>query len=198
MAFQYVRTIVAMIARSKSVALLLFILLTLAAMPVRASLFSIAASGTISLNDSGDATIPVGTTWSFQIIYDTAAPDLDFEVGGSADPTFGRFTNTGTPPAMRFFHYKAGSYQVTLNDAADFGTFSNMIVTFTSVKGLDINLTAPALFPHLAGGDGGVPCRLRQVWGRDIYERRVAHEYRAWRGEFRRQQCDACCRRLAW
>jgi hypothetical protein len=145
----------AMIARSKGVAPLLLILLSLAAMPVRASLFSIAASGTVSFNDSGDATIPVGTPWSFQIIYDTAAPDLDFETGGSADPTFGRFTNTGTPPAMTFFHYQAGSYQVTLNDAADFGAFSNMLVTFTSIKGLDINLTAPALFPHLAGGAVG-------------------------------------------
>jgi hypothetical protein len=145
----------AMIARMRNAALTLCTLLTLAAMPARASLFSLAASGTISQNSSSDATIPVGTPWSFQIIYDTAAPDLDFEVGGSADPTFGRFTNTGTPAAMTFFHYQAGSYHVTLNDAADFGAFSNMIVTFTIIKGLDINLSAPALFPPLAGGAVG-------------------------------------------
>jgi hypothetical protein len=103
----------AMITYIKNAAFALGTLLTLAAMPARGSLFSLAASGTISQNSSGDATIPVGTPWTFDIIYDTAAPDLDFEVGGSADPTFGRFTNTATPPAMTFFHYKTGSYQVT-------------------------------------------------------------------------------------
>jgi hypothetical protein len=126
--------------------------LTLAAMPARASLFSLAASGTITENSSGDSTIPVGTPWSFEIIYDTAAPDLDFESTGSPDPTFGRFTNTSSPPALTFFHYRAGSYEATLADAADFGTFSGIETTFTSINGIDINISAPALFPHLAGG----------------------------------------------
>ena len=112
----------AMITRIKNTDLLLFTLLTLAAMPARASLFSLAASGTISENSSGDPTIPIGTPWTFDIIYDTAAPDLDFESTGSPDPTFGRFTNTATPPAMTFFHYRAGGYEVTLDDPVDFGT----------------------------------------------------------------------------
>ncbi len=135
----------------KSTALLPIALLTLAALPARANLFSLAASGTISENSSGDATIPVGTAWSFQIIYDTAAPDLDFE-SGPPDPTFGRYANTASPPAMTFFHYKAGTYEVTLNNAADFGMFSGIEITNTSIKGIDINLNAPTLFPHLGGG----------------------------------------------
>ncbi len=127
-------------------------LLSLAATPARAALYSLAASGTISQNSSGDAAIPVGTPWSFKLTYNTAAPDLDFEVSGSPDPTFGRFTNTASPPAMTFFHYKAGSYEVTLDDPVDFGTFSNTIITSTSIKGIDINISAPAFFPPLAGG----------------------------------------------
>ena len=113
-----------MTTRSANAALLLFTLLALAAMPARASLFSLAASGTISENSSGDSTIPIGTPWTFELTYDTAAPDLDFELTGSPDPTFGRFTNTATPPALTFFHYQAGGYEVTLDDPADFGTFS--------------------------------------------------------------------------
>ncbi|HEX3602404.1 MAG TPA: hypothetical protein VHU84_19775 [Lacipirellulaceae bacterium] len=97
------------IIRSANAALLSFTLLALVAMPARAKLFSLAASGTISQNSSGDATIPLGTPWSFELIYDTAAPDLDFELTGSPDPTFGRFTNTASPPAMTFFQYKAGN-----------------------------------------------------------------------------------------
>jgi hypothetical protein len=73
----------AMITRFKYAALLLFTLLTLAAMPARGSLFTLAASGTISFNTSGDPTIPVGTPWTFELTYDTAAPDLD------PDPTSG-------------------------------------------------------------------------------------------------------------
>src|SRR5215471_4025140 len=102
--------------RSASAALLLFTLLALTPTPARASLFSLAASGTISENSSGDSTIPVGTPWSFALTYDTAAPDRDFELTGMPDPTFGRFTDTAAPPALTFFHYKAASYEVTLND----------------------------------------------------------------------------------
>jgi Dockerin type I domain/PEP-CTERM motif len=142
----------AMATRSAGAALLVFTLLTLATMPARANLFSLAASGTISENSSGDSTIPIGTPWSFKLVYDTAARDLDFEVTGSPDPTFGRFTNTATPPALIFFHYQAGGYEVTVDDPADFGTGSGIDITFTSVNAIDINIDAPAFFPSLAGG----------------------------------------------
>jgi hypothetical protein len=138
--------------RSTKVAVVWLGVLMLAARPARASLFSLAASGTITFNSSGDPTIPIGTPWAFQLIYDTAAPDLDFESGGSPDPTFGRFTNTATPPALTFFHYQAGSYAATMNNPAEFGTGSGIDITFTTVNALDINIHAPTLFPPLAGG----------------------------------------------
>jgi hypothetical protein len=119
----------------------------------KAALFALSASGVITANSTGDATIPVGALWAMELIYDTDAPDLDFELTGSPDPTFGRFTNTGTPPAMVFFHYRAGSYEATIDDPAAFGPFSNIDVTFTSVDAIDINITAPDAFPPLAGGD---------------------------------------------
>lgn len=114
--------------------------------------YTLAASGTITSNSSLDATIPVGAPWTLQLTYDTAAPDLDFEFLGSPDPTYGRFTNTSTPPALTFFHYQAGSYEVTLDDPADFGSFSEMLITFTSINAIDINIRAPDMFPQLAGG----------------------------------------------
>src|SRR5436190_2477380 len=138
--------------RSANAALLLFTLLAFEAIPARAELFSLAASGTISENSSGDATIPIGTPWTFELTYNTAAPDVDFELTGSPDPTFGKFTNTTTPPALPFFHYKAGAYGVTLDNPAEFGTFSSIDITFTSIKGIDINIFAPAFFPLLRGG----------------------------------------------
>jgi hypothetical protein len=66
--------------RSANTALQFILLVSLAATPAQAALYSLAASGTISQNSSGDATIPVGTPWSFKLTYNTAAPDLDFEV----------------------------------------------------------------------------------------------------------------------
>ena len=150
--YQKLRTVTSMTTRSANATLLLFTLLALMAMPARASLYSLAVSGTIAENSSGDSTIPVGTPWTFELTYDTAAPDLDFELTGSPDPTFGRFTNTATPPALTFFHYRAAGYEVTLNDPADFGTSSAIDITFTSIKGIDINIFAPAFFPPLAGG----------------------------------------------
>src|SRR4051812_26302585 len=140
------------ITRFWKIVLILFVQLTFVTTPARANLYSLAASGTISSNSSGDPTMAVGTPFSFEITYDTAAPDLDFEFGGSPDPTFGEFKNTSAPPALRFFHYKAGGYEATLDDPTDFGTFSNIVITFTTVNALDINLSAPTLFPHLAGG----------------------------------------------
>ena len=139
---------------STKAALLSFTLLALAATPARAAgLFSLAASGTISFNSSGDATIAVGTPWTFELIYDTGAPDLDFQLTGSPDPTFGSFTNAGAPPALTFFHYRAGGYEVTIDDPTHFGTGSDILITFTSgVNAIDINVNAPALFPPLAGG----------------------------------------------
>jgi hypothetical protein len=141
----------AMTTRSANVALLWFVLLAVGAIPARAGLFSLAASGTISFS-SDDSTIPIGTPWTFELTYDTAAPDLDVELTGSPDPTFGRFTNTSAPPALISFHYRAGGYEVTIDDPADFGAFSDMLITFTSVNAIDINVRAPAFFPPLGGG----------------------------------------------
>src|SRR4051812_2646579 len=139
----------AMITRFASTALALLALLTFAAMPVRADLFTLAASGTITANSSGESKIPIGTPWSFEITYNTAAPDLDSELGGSPDPTFGVFANSAAPPALTFFHYRAGTYEAALHDPADFGTFSNIHITFTSINAIDINLFAPTFFPAL-------------------------------------------------
>lgn len=128
------------------------LLVVVAALPARAGRYTLAAAGTISANTSSDATIPVGTPWSFELTYDTAAADLDFELLGSVDPTFGRFKNTVAPPALLSFHYQAGDYEVTLDEPADFGEFSDILITFTTVHAIDINIQSPALFPPLAGG----------------------------------------------
>ena len=133
-----------MITRSRNVAFVLFMLLILASVPARADLFSLRTSGTIS--NGSPATIPVGTPFSFELTYDTDAPDLDFELG-PIDPTFGRFKNTSAPPALVFFHYQAGTYEVTLDDPADFGTFSNAVITFTSVNAIDIRMGHPPRLP---------------------------------------------------
>ena len=133
-------------------AILSFALLALAATPARASLFTLAASGTIAFNISDDSSLAVGTPWTFDLTYDTAAPDLDFEVTGSADPTFGRFTNTGATPALISFHYRAGSYEVALDGPADFAAASAIDITFTSANAIDINIFAPGRFPPLGGG----------------------------------------------
>ena len=53
---------------------------------------------------------------------------------------------------MTFFHYQAGSYEVTIDKPSDFGTNSAIVVTFTSIHALDININAAAFFPPLAGG----------------------------------------------
>jgi hypothetical protein len=138
--------------RSATAAVLLLALSALAATPARASLMTLSVSGTISSNSSGDSSLAIGTPFSFELTYDTAAPDLDFELTGSPDPTFGRFANTGAIPAMTAFHYQAGSYEVTMNDPSDFGTGSVIDITFTAVHAIDINIFAPAFFPPLAGG----------------------------------------------
>ena len=88
----------AMSAKLSKVVLLWLTIQSLVAAPVQAELISVSASGTISKNNSADTTIPVGTPWTFEIIYDTAAPDLDFELTGRPLATFGRFTNTGAIP----------------------------------------------------------------------------------------------------
>jgi hypothetical protein len=129
-----------------------FGLFALAVVSARADLVSISASGRITINDSGDTTIPVGTPWAFEIIYDTAAPDRDFELTGMPVPTYGRFNNSGDIPAVTFFHYRAGTYEVTIDDPADFGPFSEIDITFDGTHAIDINLNAAGLFPPLAGG----------------------------------------------
>jgi hypothetical protein len=113
---------------------------------VQAELFSLAASGTIAKNSSGDTTLPVGTPWTFEIIYDTAAPDLDFELTGSPVATFGRFTNTGAIPAVTFVHYQAANYEVTIDDPKDFDAFSEIDITLGRESEIDINLNALASF----------------------------------------------------
>jgi hypothetical protein len=123
----------------------LSVLLVVGTANARADLYSLRTSGTIS--SSNDATIPNGTPFHFELTYDTDAPDL-----APGDPMFGSFANSSVPPALVFFHYQAGGYEVTLNDAADFGAASNMIITFESVNAIDINLNAPTFFPHLLGG----------------------------------------------
>jgi hypothetical protein len=123
----------------------------LSATSAHAALFLFSVSGTIE--SSNEATIPVGTPWTLDLIYDTSAPDLDFEAnGGTSDPTFGRFMNTHTPPALVFFHYQAGSYAATVHDPIDFGPFSKVQITFTSVHAIDIDILADDSFPLLAGG----------------------------------------------
>lgn len=117
-----------------------------------AGLYTLAATGTITSNTSLDATIPVGTPWAFELTYDTAAPDLDFEFLGAPDPTYGRFTSNSTPRAITYFHYRAGSYEATIDDPADFGPFSDILITFTSINAIDVNIRAPDSFPQLAGG----------------------------------------------
>lgn len=127
-------------------------LLAVAAGPARAALVSLSASGNITQNSSTDTTIPVGTPWEFEIIYNTAAPDRDFVLTGLPDPTFGRFANEDAIPALTFFHYRAGNYEVTLDDPGDFGPFSAVLITFAGVDAIDINLNASGLFPPLGGG----------------------------------------------
>lgn len=132
--------------------LLWLIVYSLVAVPIQAELISISASGTISKSNSADTTISVGTPWTFEIIYDTAAPDLDFEVTGTPLATFGRFTNASAIPAVTFLHYHAANYEVTIHDPKDFGAFSEIHITLGRVNVFDINLNAPGLFPPLAGG----------------------------------------------
>lgn len=141
-----------MTSRNAGACLLGLLLLGLMTTPARPALMSLAASGTITLNSSGDGTIPIGTPWSFELRYNTAAPDLDFELTGEPDPTFGRFTNTASPPALMYFHYQSADYNVTLDGPDDFGTFSDVHITFTGIHAIDINIHAVDLFPPLAGG----------------------------------------------
>jgi len=141
-----------MLIKQLHTALRWFGLLTLT-VSARAELISLSASGKITQNTIADPTIPIGTPWTFEIIYNTAAPDLDFEATGAPDPTFGLFTNTGAIPALTFFHYRAGTYEVTLDEPADFGPSSNIDITFLgSVHAIDINVSAAGLFPPLGGG----------------------------------------------
>ena len=134
----------AMTGGPEKATLVLLALLVLAAAPAQAGLFKLGASGTIEFG--GNATIPNGTPWTFDITYDTAAPDL-----APADTTFGQFANTTVPPALTGFHYKAGSYEVTLDDPSDFDAVSAIHITFTSIHAIDINVFASALFPPLGG-----------------------------------------------
>jgi hypothetical protein len=131
------------------------ILVVVAAASAQAGVYELSAAGVITVNASDDSSIAVGTPWSFELRYDTAAPDLDFEVLGAAEPTYGRFKNTAAPAALVAFHYQAGDYEVTLDDPADFGASSEMLITFTSIHAIDINIYSPTLFPQLGGGEVG-------------------------------------------
>jgi len=114
-----------------------------------ASLYSLAVSGTVG--SSNFAEIPVGTPWSFELIYETDAPDLDFELTGSPTPSFGLYTNTSSPHALASFHYQAGAYEVTIEDTADALALSDIQITFSTVNAIDINIRGPDLFPTLGG-----------------------------------------------
>jgi len=122
--------------------------LAFATTPARASLYSLTVTGIVGA--SNFAEIPSGTPWSFEVIYDTDAPDLDFQLTGSPTPEFGLYTNTSTPPALTQFHYQAGDYEVTVPDAADFLS-GDIQITFSGVHAIDINVSAPDLFPTLGG-----------------------------------------------
>ncbi len=137
---------------SRSIAVAAFLVLTLTAPPAPAELFTLAASGTIAFNTSSDSSLPLGTPWTFTLTYDTTAPDFDFQVTGSPTSTFGKFNNTASPPALRAFHYDAAGYHVAIDDPADFGPNSELIITFTTVNAIDVNINAPGRFPPLAGG----------------------------------------------
>ena len=131
--------------------LILLTILAFAAAPTHAELISLSASGKINQNSTASATIPSGTPWEFEIIYNTDAPDRDFEVTGTTDPTFGVYNNSGAIPALTFFHYRAGTYEVTLPDPGEFGLFSSIHITFAGTNAIDINLFDPGLFPPLDG-----------------------------------------------
>src|SRR5262245_45369314 len=105
--------------RFASGAVLLLALAAVDAMPARAELFTLTTTGKISANFSDQTTILKDMPWLFRLTYDTAAPDLD-----AGNPEHGVFANTATPPALRSFHYQAGSYEVTIDNPADFGMFS--------------------------------------------------------------------------
>ena len=151
----------------RAVAMPAALICALAATSAQAALFSLSVSGTI--DRSSDAAIPVGTPWTFDLIYDTDAPDLDFEVAGSPDPTFGVFANTHTPPALIFFHYQAGCYAATIHDPAGFGASSNVDITFTSVHAIDINIRAPGSFPPLSGGEVSFHADFNDFSSRPIF-----------------------------
>jgi len=131
-------------------ALILLTALACAAVPARAELMSMSASGNINRNVV-NTTIPAGTPWTFEMIYDTASLDRDFELTGAPDPTFGRYNNNGAIPALTFFHYRAGTYEVTIDDPTDFGPFSSIEISFGGTNAIDINLFDPGLFPPLEG-----------------------------------------------
>jgi hypothetical protein len=132
----------------------LFVVASLSPAPAHAIPYELSVTGKIGENNSADASIPVGSLFSFQLVYDTAAPDLDVDLTTTPDPTFGRFTNTGATPALLSFHYQAASYEVTISDPAGFGPFSDFLVTFvanTGVYAFDINIRNSDPFPLIAG-----------------------------------------------
>ena len=109
----------------------------------RAEFYSLAVSGTVSSNTTGDATIPVGTPWSFEVVYNAAAPDDDLDVLSFLDEIYGIFNNTTTPPALVSFHYQAGGYEVTLDDAADFGKRSGIVISASAIHAIDLSVERP-------------------------------------------------------
>lgn len=79
-------------------AALICVLLSTSAQAAR---YSLSVSGTIESSNDPTISIRVGTPWTLDLIYETSAPDLDFEATGSPDPTFGRFLNMPLPEPSR-------------------------------------------------------------------------------------------------
>jgi len=131
--------------------LILLTVLVFAAAAVRAEIISMSASGKINPNSTASTTIPAGTPWTFEIIYNTTSLDRDFELTGTPDPTFGIYNNHGDIPTLTFFHYRAGSYEVTIGQPNDFGPFGAIDITFAGTNAIDINLFDSGLFPPLDG-----------------------------------------------
>ncbi len=132
------------------------LLLLVIAWPTQAALVSLEASGEITVG--GAASIPPGTQWKCEIVYDTDALDT------AGTPTLGEYKNVpGQTPALRFFHYEAGSYQVTFASADAFASDSNIRIVpgLITPGGTNLQITIEGVFPPLPNGGGAFRFQIR-------------------------------------